>query len=231
MQTIGFGIFECTQGVSDSMIQAFRHFAVANISDVMSRTKGTSRLRPFHAGGTLVGRALTVRTRPGDNLMVHKAIDLSRPGDVIVVAADGDCTNAIIGEIMVTLAKYRGAAGFVIDGSIRDTATIGQGHFPVYARGVAHRGPYKDGPGEINVEVSIDGMVVAPGDLIVGDADGLIAIQPSDAERIAALVSDIQAKETAILAQIAEGTVDRSWVDQTLRSKGLELPRPTTLLP
>ena len=114
--------------------------------------------------------------------MVHKAIDLAAPGDVIVVDAGGDLDQAIIGEIMSSWAAKRGVAGFVIDGAIRDAAALSQGDFPVYARGVTHRGPYKDGPGEINVPVSIGGMVVQPGDIIIGDADGLLAIPQADAE-------------------------------------------------
>ncbi len=221
MPAYGFNIFTRPTTVSDHELNAFKGLAVANISDVMSRTTGTAALRPYHAGRTMLGRALTVKTRPGDNLMVHKAIDLAGPGDVIVVDAGGDGTNAIIGEIMVALATYRGIAGFVIDGHIRDTDSIARGNFAVFARGVSHRGPYKDGPGEINVAVSIDGMVVRPGDIIVGDGDGLIAVSPADAGKIAALVANVQKAEAAVLASIAAGTVDRAWVDATLKSKGV----------
>jgi regulator of RNase E activity RraA len=221
MPAIGFTINLRPQAASDNLLVAFKDFAVANISDAMSRTTGTYNLRPYHGGAKLCGRALTVRTRPGDNLMVHKAIDLAGPGDVIVVDAGGVCTNAIVGEIMTTLAARRGAAGIIIDGAIRDTDTIGRGDFPVFARGVAHRGPYKDGPGEINATVAIDGMVVNPGDIIVGDADGLIAIALSIAGDVAALVRKIQLSESALLAEIAAGTVDRSWVDLALKNKGV----------
>ncbi len=108
--------------------------------------------------------------------MIHKAIALAQPGDVIVVDGGGDLTNALIGEIMVSYAATRGIAGFVIDGAIRDVDMIRAGTFPVYAAGVTHRGPYKDGPGEINVPIAIDGMVIQPGDLIVGDADGVLCV-------------------------------------------------------
>lgn len=224
MQAIGFSIQPRGPRVDDDVLYAFRGLAVANISDVMSRTVGTNNLRPFHRKAQLLGRALTVRTRPGDNLMVHKAIDMLQTGDVIVVDAGGDCRNAIIGEIMSTLAAKRGAAGFVIDGSVRDTDFLSEGTFPVFARGAAHRGPYKDGPGEINVAVSVDGMVVHPGDIIVGDSDGVLAIAPTLARDIAKMVREIQDKEASILRQIEDGTVDRSWVDQALKSKGVQLP-------
>ncbi len=157
---IGFAIHKAKRKVSPDLVTRYRTLPVANISDVMSRIAGTNRLRPMHAGGWLGGPALTVKTRPGDNLMVHKAIDLAQPGDVIVVDAGGVLVNAIIGEIMSTLAEKKGVAGFVIDGSIRDAGAIRAGSFPVFAAGVAHRGPYKDGPGEINCAVAIDGMIV-----------------------------------------------------------------------
>jgi regulator of RNase E activity RraA len=187
----------------------------------MSRGTGTSALRPLHRTRRILGRAYTVRTRPGDNLMVHKAIDAAEPGDVIVVDAGGDMSNAIIGEIMAGWAARRGLAGFVIDGAIRDSETLAAGDFPVYARGVAHRGPYKDGPGAINVPVTVDGMVVLPGDLLVGDADGLLAIRPQEAPAIAARVRAIAASEAKILQDIERGALDRAWVDAALKARGV----------
>jgi len=177
----------------------------------------------MHAGGVLAGPALTVKTRPGDNLMVHKAIDIAEPGDVIVVDAGGDLTNAIIGEMMVTHATKRGVAGFVINGSIRDVATISKSGTPVYAAGVTHRGPYKDGPGEINCVVAIAGMIIEPGDLMLGDDDGLVCI-PFDV--LDAVLVDAQAKHNAEIAQMAaikEGTVNRRWVDDALTKLGCEI--------
>lgn len=207
--------------ISDELLDRYRGFQVANISDAMSRTTGTSALRPFHQrNGALAGRALTVRTRPGDNLVVHHAIDICLPGDVIVVDAGGVGPNAIIGEIMLGLLMARGAAGIVIDGLIRDTDTIARHSLPVYARGVTHRGPYKDGPGELHVPVSLDGMVVHPGDIVVGDGDGLLAIRPDEAEDIADRVESIMQVEADALQAIAQGRPDRSWVVRTLREKG-----------
>ena len=221
MSQLGFAIHTHKHTVSDATLKRFAKLAVANISDVMSRTNGTVDLRPFHKGGKILGRAFTVKTAPGDNLMVHKAIDMAAPGDVIVVDAGGPQRNAIIGEIMSTLAASRKLAGMVIDGPIRDVDSIRKNKFPVFARSISHRGPYKEGPGEINVTVSIDGMVVHPGDIIVGDHDGLFAIRPEGADALAKLVEAVEKKEKNILAQIAKGTLDRSWVDQALRAKGV----------
>ena len=146
---------------------------------------------------------------------------MAAPGDIIVVDAGGLQRNAIIGEIMSTHAAKRGLGGFIIDGPIRDVDSIGKSTFPVFARAISHRGPYKEGPGEINVTVSVDGMVVYPGDIIVGDQDGLLAIRPDVAEAIAKEVALVEKKEKEILAKIAKGSLDRSWVDALLRAKGV----------
>lgn len=207
---------------SKELVEKFRTIPTAIVSDNMHRIfAGGTGLRPFHGDAVLCGSALTVRTRPGDNLMVHKALDIARPGDVIVVDASGDLTNAIIGEIMLNYAITRGVAGFVIDGAVRDSGAIAKSGLPVYARGVTHRGPYKDGPGEVGVPVTVGGMVVSSGDIVLGDEDGVLAVPQSHAEEILALAVAQQAHETGILASIADGTVDRTWVDQTLRAKGL----------
>ncbi|MFN5666434.1 RraA family protein, partial [Bradyrhizobium sp.] len=144
------------------------------------------------------------------------------PGDVIVVDAGGVLVNAIIGEIMSTLAEKKGVAGFVIDGSIRDAGAIRAGSFPVFAAGVAHRGPYKDGPGEINCAVAIDGMIVEPGDLIVADDDGVLCVPHDDAEAICKLTEAKKATEEKAIQQILAGTSDRRWVDEALQRLGCE---------
>lgn len=223
---IGLQIRQRQRQVSDTLVQAFRAIPVANISDCMARmTAGGARLRPMHGGGRLAGPALTVKTRPGDNLMIHKAISMAQPGDVIVVDGGGDLTNALIGELMVGNSIRRGVAGFVLNGAIRDVEAIGAGSFPVYAAGVTHRGPYKDGPGEINVPIAIDGMVVEPGDLIVGDADGLLCVPYDDAEAVLRAATEKMAAEAKTMAAIAEGRLDISWIDATLKRIGCD-PEP-----
>jgi regulator of RNase E activity RraA len=187
-----------------ALIEAFRKSATAIVSDNLSRLSGATGLRPFHKGGVMVGTALTVRTRPGDNLVIHKALDLVRPGDVIVVDGGGDTGRALIGEIMTTIASTRGAAGFVIDGAIRDLGTIGSGDFPCFARAANHRGPYKNGPGEINVPVSIGGLVVEPGDIVMGDEDGIVAFPQSIAAELLEAVHRQEIREAEILLSIRE---------------------------
>lgn len=218
---IGLSVHQRTRCVSDEDIDRFRTLPAASVSDVMNRIPGAgATLRPMHRTGVLAGRALTVRTRPGDNLMIHKALNMAVVGDVIVVDAGGDLTNALIGELMVAYAKKKGVAGFVINGAIRDYGSISKDTFPVFAAGVTHRGPYKDGPGEINVPIAIGSLVVHPGDLILGDADGVVAVP---LEEVAAIYEAAHAKHLAEVAQleaIAAGANDRSWVDRALAERG-----------
>jgi RraA family protein len=187
------------------LIDAFRNVPTSIISDNLARVPGAVGLRPFHRVGHLVGFAFTVRTRPGDNLAIHKALEFVGPGDVIVVDGGGDETRALIGEIMVNIARHRGAAGYVIDGAIRDAGAIAAGDFPVFARAAFHRGPYKFGPGEINVPVNIGGLIVSPGDIVVGDEDGVVAFPPAVAPALVDAVKAQIQRETETLAAIREG--------------------------
>ena len=220
---IGFRILARARKVDAHMVDRFRKLPVANVSDSMSRlSAGGASLRPMHSGGPMAGPAFTVKTRPGDNLMVHKALDVADAGDVLVVDAGGDLTNAIIGEIMSAYARQRGLAGIVINGAIRDADSIRASAFPVFAAGVTHRGPYKDGPGEINVPVAIDGMVIEPGDLVLGDGDGLLCIPYDATTTVYALASEKQKVEARDIDASANGTLDRRWVDARLRQLGCE---------
>jgi len=194
-----------------AIIEAFRTAPTSIISDNLSRLPGAVGLRPFHGGGALVGPAFTVRTRPGDNLAIHKALEIVGPGDVIVVDGGGDETRALIGEIMLNIAKYRGAAGYVIDGAIRDSGAIAATDFPVFARAAIHRGPYKSGPGEINVPVSIGGMVIAPGDIVVGDNDGVVAFPQAIAPKLLEAVKAQIAREADTIVAIREGRYQGSY--------------------
>jgi RraA family protein len=220
--TRGFRILPTPKRPDPKLVNAIGEMVVAHLSDCMQRIHSATGLRAMHRGGKLFGPAWTVKVPPGDNLMVHKSLDMAAPGDVIVVDAGGVLEGAIIGEIMSSWAAKRGIAGLVIDGAIRDAAALARMDFPVYAKGVTPRGPYKNGPGEINCPVSIGGMVVMPGDIIVGDEDGLVCVPHADAEEILALARAQRDREDAILADIAKGTLDRAWVDESLAAKGLK---------
>lgn len=224
---IGLRILQRQRCIDPRCVTDFADIPVANISDCMSRmSAGGARLRPMHKGSRLGGPALTVKTRPGDNLMIHKAIEMAVPGDVIVVDAGGDLTNSLVGELMTSYAITRRIGGFVIDGAIRDLDVIAAGDLPVYAAGVTHRGPYKDGPGEINVPISIDGMVIHPGDLMVGDADGVLCVPYDAVQEVLAAARAKSAAEHKTLADIADGTLDTSWIAAALKRIGCDTPAP-----
>ena len=223
--TIGFRIFGTEKKVALNIAKEFLTLPVANVSDSMWRlTAGGSRLRPMHKSGQMAGPALTVKSRPGDNLMLHKAIDMAEPGDIIVCDAGGDLTNSLMGELMLAHAIKRGVGGFVLDGAVRDVEAFLDVNLPVFAAGVSHRGPYKDGPGEINVSVAIDGMVIEPGDLVIGDWDGVLSIPLDDVESILKKTNEKQAAEAVDMAKIEAGEWDRSWVDKTLKDRGCIMP-------
>lgn len=218
---IGFAIHKRTRCVGNDVVQGFRSIPVANVSDSMGRlAAGGARLRPMHRGGVMAGPALTVKTRPGDNLMVHKALDLALPGDVVVVDAGGELTQAIIGDLMLNHAIARGLAGIVINGAVRDLDFIRGQDLPVYAAGVTHRGPYKDGPGEINGAIGIDGMVIEAGDLVLGDLDGVLCVPFGVAEAALAAARAKQKAEEAEVLLIRAGRSERGWVDVALERLG-----------
>lgn len=202
---IGNRRLQNAEQASSELIAAFAKIPVANISDNLERLSGAIGLRPYHNGTVMAGTALTVRTRAGDNRAIHEALEMVRPGDVIVVDGGGDTSRALIGEIMSSVAAMRGAAGFVLDGAIRDAAELRKSDFPVFAKAAIHLGPYKNGPGEINVPVSIGGMTVNPGDIVIGDADGIVAFSPEIALELLKASQEQSDKEEKILKGIAAG--------------------------
>jgi RraA family protein len=218
---IGFQIRRRQRTVSAEQVAAFRELPVANVSDCMHRIFAAGpALRPMHDGSPMAGPAFTVRTRPGDNLMIHKALHMAAPGDVIVVDGGGDLTNALIGELMVATAARRGLAGMVLYGAIRDARTLRAGGFPVFAAGVTHRGPYKDGPGEINVPISIGGMVITPGDLVIGDDDGVLAVPFDEVPSVLGAAQEKSNAEVGMMRAIQDGTQNIDWIDAALRQRG-----------
>lgn len=217
----GYRINPRHENLPQDLLDAFGKIPVAVAGDCMGRSIGTMGLNSYHGSKIMCGQAVTVRIRPGDNLMVHKAMMMAGAGDVIVIDGGGDLTQAVIGGLIRTTAMTKKLGGFVIDGAIRDLAEWAEGEMPVFARGHTHRGPSKDGPGEINVPVTVGGMVVQPGDLVLGDLDGVIAIPAVDA---AALLPKTHAhldREAKIRETNLKGTSDPERFDAILRGKGL----------
>ena len=204
---------------SAELVEAFAHVVTPHISDNLGRHIGARGLTRYNRSGKLVGTAITVKTRPGDNLLIYKAMSMMQPGHVLVVDGQGDTNNAVIGELVKLYAQQRGCVGFVIDGAIRDVASFDD--TPCYARAVVHTGPYKTGPGEVNVPVSIGGMLINPGDLLVGDEDGLVAFSQADAAEVLRRAGQHAEHEEAVKAEIATGAVRQSWIDKVLVNAGL----------
>ena len=219
----GYRIHPRAAGPEAGVVQAFKAIPVAAIGDAMSRNVGAIGLRQYHARleAVLCGPAVTVRVRPGDNLMIHKALMMVQPGDVLVIDGGGDVSQALVGGLMRTTCLARGLGGLVIDGAIRDLCEWAQDGMPIFARGHTHRGPSKDGPGEINVPVACAGLAVLPGDLIVGDADGVIAVPASEAAEVLRRSQAHLAKEAVIRETNRSGTADPERFDAVLRAKGL----------
>ena len=210
---------------SKELIEAFRGIPVANIDDNMGRIAAVdSSIFPLNPNVRLLGTAFTVNAPAGDNLLFHASLDMAQPGDVIVLANKGSMSRSMCGEIMSNYAKKRGLAGIIIDGCVRDSYALRELDFPVYAKGVTPNGPYKNGPGEINVPVVIGGKIVKPGDIVVGDDDGVLFIDPAIAAGLADATEAVEKKEAGIMKDILEkGTYVRPWVDETLKAIGCEI--------
>ncbi len=224
--SVGCKIIRDFQRPDPALVALFKDLPVANIDDNMNRTASVcSAIEPIGYKGQLLGTAFTVRVAQGDNLMFHAAMDLAKPGDVIVIDAGGFTERAIFGELMATYCKSRGIKGIVCDGAIRDRGGLAAlEDFRVYARAAIPNGPYKNGPGEINTPVCIGGVTVYPGDIVVGDDDGVLFIRPENAEALAAATNAVQKKEADILAHILnDGTYVRPWVDAKLKEIGCEI--------
>jgi RraA family protein len=167
---------------TDDLPAAYATLAVANIGDARDRMGMLDAgIRAPWRGARLVGRARTVWTRPGDNKAIQEALPHCRPGDVLVVNGGGDTTRALIGELIAEKAKARGVVGMVIDGVVRDGVELERIGFPVWSRGLCPAGPYKNGPGKVDVPVAVGGVAVCPGDVVVADDDGVIVIPAAEA--------------------------------------------------
>jgi 4-hydroxy-4-methyl-2-oxoglutarate aldolase len=178
-------------------------------------------LRPLSNAMRACGPAVTVRFRPGDNMLVHAAIMVAQPGDVLVISAEGDCRFGLWGQIVSRAAMKKGIAATVIDGAVRDVADIIADGYPVWSRGVSPRGGEKVGPGEINCPLVCGGLDVHPGDVVIADCDG-VAVVPAD--RLEEAIAGAEAKlaaETKRFAAIERGDLLPDWVMPALIENGL----------
>jgi 4-hydroxy-4-methyl-2-oxoglutarate aldolase len=221
--TIGFRIMLNTPRPSVELIAPFRAAPAGNVCDAMDRLGAMDyRIKPLDPSSRLCGPALTVRARPGDNLMVWKAVDVAQPGDVLVIATYGFTTTSTFGENVVKAARTKGVAGIVCDGLCRDATGIRATGVPTFVRGAVPSSPGKDGPGEIGGPVSCGGVAVQPGDLVVGDEDGVVVVPLADIAAVGERLIAIEAKEAKMAADLAAGMTMPSWVDAVLNDKGCE---------
>ncbi len=203
------------------LIARFRGVPSSNAADAMGRFHFMDPGIINRSGMPACGVAVTVSCRPGDNLMVHKALEVATPGDVVVVTTNGNTTSAVFGELMCHSAVAAHLGGIVVDGAIRDVSEITAMSFPAFSRSVNPGGCDKDGPGEINVPISCGGTVVMPGDIVLGDEDGVTVVPRDSAEEVAELVEALRSREAARIEAIAGGEIFKAQIDEILRTKGV----------
>ena len=209
--------------VPPAVVKDASKFQAAILADVAGR-RGTlnGRIRALDPAMRIAGPALTVEVRAGDNLMIHAAMALAKPGDVIVVDGKGDQTCALMGAIMMNQCKVLGVAGVILDAAVRDSEEIREMGFPVFAVGTNPNGPTKFVPGRINHPISVGGIAIAPGDLIVADADGVVVLERQKAAAMLPLAAKKLADETARIEEIQQRKALRpAWLDGALRAAGV----------
>jgi RraA family protein len=221
---VGFRVFTNPDRIDAEIIEAFRKLPGSNVADCMGRMSGmhSEIKRVSKDGFKMAGSAVTVKVRPGDNLMLHKALDMAQEGDVIVVSNGGDRSHSLMGEIMVRHAEFRKLGGIVLDGPVRDIDTIRTLEIPIYATGTTPAGPYKEGPGEINVNITCGGVSLNPGDLVIGDDDGVVIVPRGDLDEVLRSSIDFMKKDQSKIVEAKAGKLNRSWVDKSLAEKGCE---------
>lgn len=221
----GFRIQKTIKRPSPDLIAGFGTFETPMISDLMNRlyTMAPAIRNQTAPHLKILGSACTVKVFPGDNLMVHKSLDIAASNEIVIVDAGGSSMNAVLGDLVCTKARHRRIGGFVVDGYIRDIPGILDLKFPVYARGVTPIGPLHRGPGEVNFPVQCGGVVVHPGDIIVGDENGVVVIPQEIAPSLLQRLLDRKKAESDYCAAVARGEFSNEWVDALLTEGGCEV--------
>ncbi|KAF0676945.1 RraA family protein [Profundibacterium mesophilum] len=217
----GFMIRTGIERPAPELIERFRQFESTDVSDMLNRmyTMG-GRIHNLVNDMPLIGPVCTVKVYPGDNLMVHKALDVARPGDVVAVDCSGSMTAAVLGDLVANKARHRGIAGFIIDGLIRDLPGVRECGLPIYARGVTPFGPLHRGPGEINYPISCGGIVVQPGDIVTADKSGVTVVPHGAAETILERLEEARQRMAAYVENVKKGVFNNDWVDAQLAADG-----------
>jgi regulator of RNase E activity RraA len=220
---LGFRIIMDPPRTDGELVEGFKGAATPNLADAMGRFHFMDPAIQSRTGIPLCGVAVTVNTRPGDNLMVHKAMEIAEAGDIIVVNTNGNTTSAVFGELMCHSAVEAKLGGIIVDGAIRDVEGITELRFPAFSRSVTPGGGDKDGPGEINVPISCGNTVVMPGDVVVGDSDGVVVVPRLDAAEVLEKVRALVVREKKRIDEIKGGVVFKAEINETLKKKGVLL--------
>lgn len=221
MAGIGFRVRTKIERAPKSQVDQFAKIPTGNIVDAMGRIGAMDPgIKPVGPGMKFAGSALTVRIRACDNLVIYKALDLAQPGDVLVIATNNFQGAATWGDLTSMIAKAKGVVAVVTDGMVRDVDGICQVGLPVFARGVTPNSPFKDGQGEVNFAVTCGGVAVRPGDILVGDGDGVVVIPREDWDEVQKGVAKVVEKEHQTVANIQAGKLIPDWVAKTLAERG-----------
>lgn len=212
------------------LVQRFREIWTSTMCDVMGRHGGMGpEIRPILDGIRLAGTALTVLSFPADNITTHKALQLAQPGDVLVIDDGGGRNTAAFGHNMSLRARNAGVVGVVTNGSIRDLQLLRKDRFPIFCSGVCPRSPQKNTPGSVNVPIQVGGLVVNPGDVVIGDDDGVAVVPGAFARELIDLAEERMKMEYEQAEDIRSGKAPleilhgASWVDDNLRGKIREI--------
>jgi regulator of RNase E activity RraA len=221
MAGIGFRVRTKIERAPKHLAEQFAKYPTGNIVDAMGRVGAMDPgIKPVGRGMKFAGSALTVRIRACDNLVIYKAMELGQPGDVLVIATSNFQGAATWGDLTSMIAKAKGIVGIITDGMVRDVDGICQVGLPVFARGATPNSPFKDGQGEVNFTVSCGGMTVRPGDILVGDGDGVVVIPREDWDEVLKGVAKVAEKESQTVANIQAGKLIPDWVAKTLAERG-----------
>jgi 4-hydroxy-4-methyl-2-oxoglutarate aldolase len=218
---LGFRVLPSPPRLPSALVSRFRGLTSANVADAMGRFGFMDPGIRSRTGLPLHGVAVTVLCRPGDNFMLHKALQVAEPGEIVVVSTCGSTTTALFGELMCHTAAAKKLGGIIVDGAIRDVDGIKALGMPAFSRTVSPGSCDKDGPGEINVPISCGNTVVMPGDIVVGDDDGVTVVPRDSAEEVLGLVDELMARERKRIAEIQGGGLYRAEIDEALRKKGV----------
>lgn len=221
---IGFRVKTKFERPLPDLLKSFEGLSTGNVCDANGRMGAMDyHIKPLNSSWHFVGAAITVRARPVDNLIVYKALSVAQPGDVLVITNNSSTTASVFGDRVAAIAKALGIVAMVTDGVVRDLSGLLKVNLPVFSRGVNPNAPYKDGPGEINYPISCGNITVHPGDIVIGDGDGVVVVPLNDVSIISKNIEKVILKEKKMEEDIAGGRLIPDWITEILNEKGISI--------